>query len=223
MLIYLDQLSKADLSYLEMFKKLGNITFHPKKSVVFQQKDVGEHAYCTVNGIAKVVLLSETGQIRTVTYVTPGIFFGQAAVFLERPISSSIVVMSITDVEILSVSKEVILDCIHKNPNIASYLLKCSALQIESLFSHVEIDSFGDLIFQVASVLHSFPKQQKSEKKYVTLSQEELASIIGKSRITVAKSLHQLQDLQIIRLTGKKKIIIENEAELAYLAGDLQK
>ncbi len=223
MLVYLDELSKDDLSYLEIFKSLGSITCHSKRSVVFEQKDVGKYAYCTVKGIAKVVLLSETGQIRTVNYVTPGIFFGLSAVFLERPISNSIVVMSVTDVEILSISKEVVLNCIHNNPNIASYLLKCVALQIESLFNHVEIDSFGDLIFQVASVLNSFPKQQKSGRNYVTLSQEELASIIGKSRITVAKSLHQLQDLGIIRLIGKKKIVIENEVELAYLSGNLQK
>jgi CRP-like cAMP-binding protein len=222
MLVYLNQLSASDFSCLEMLKLEGKIVPTTKNSIIFQQQDMGTVAYTSISGIAKVVLLSCSGQMRTVSYLTPGIFFGQSAAFMGFTVPSSLAVMSVTDIEILAVPKEIILKYMQKSSDFAAYMLKCAALQICNLLNHIEATTFGDSDFQVASVLNSFPKQQKKGEECVVITQEELASIIGKTRVTVANTIRRLQDLKIIRLIGKKTIIIEKKEELAYMAGDLK-
>ncbi|SDM48155.1 Crp/Fnr family transcriptional regulator [Bacillus sp. OK048] len=222
MLVYLNQLSESDFSCLEMIKKEGTVSCYSKNSVLFQQEDFGDCAYVPIKGIAKVGLTSIAGQMRTISYLTPGIFFGQSAAFLGFAIPSSLTVMAVTDLEVLSVPKDTILDLMHQSTDFAAYMLKCSGLMISNLQNHIEVMSFGDANFQVATLLNSLPKQLKKGKEYVSISQEEIASIIGKSRVTVGNTIKRLQDLKIISLVGYKTIVIENKEELTYLASELQ-
>lgn len=220
MLVYLDQLSTEDWACFEVLKSQGVIRSYPSNTVLYQQKDLGRAAYSVVRGLAKVTLISDSGETKIISYMTPGVFFGQSAAFLEFPVPNALTVVSATDVEMLSVPRDMILESMQGSRAMSSYMLKCAALQICNMMNHIEVSSFGPAIMQVASVLHSFPSQLRRGKRCVLLSQEEIASIIGKTRVTVAQCLHRLKQEGIITVSGRKRIIVERSDGLAYIAGE---
>lgn len=221
MLIRFDEhLTEADLACLQKLKAKGITRRYPKKTVLCQQNDLGKTAYAVIKGVAKVVLVSRTGETRVMTYLTPGSLFGQGAAFLGFPGPSALMVISATDVEVLVVQRKTLLAEMTGSEEMCAYMLKCAALQICSLMNHIEIDSFGDTLVQVAAVLHSLPVEEYGSHKLARISQEEIASIIGKTRVSVARALGSLRSMDIINLGSKKNIVIKNSAELARVAGE---
>lgn len=220
MLVYLDQLLPEDWACFEALKSRGIVRSYPSNTVLYQQKDLGRAAHAVTRGLAKVTLISGSGETKIISYMTPGVFFGQSAAFLEFPVPNALTVVSATEVEMLSVPRDVILDSMQGSKATSSYMLKCAALQICNMMNQIEVSSFGAAVVQVASVLHSFPFRLRDGKRCVFLTHEEIASIIGKTRVTVSQCLHRLQQQGIIAVSGRKRIMIERPEALASMAGE---
>lgn len=183
--------------------------------VLFYQGDAGHILYVVETGKVRIFVQGEEGQELSVAVCGTGDLVGEMSVIDELPRSASAVAMERATV--LRLSRERFREHVRKSPQLAFNVMK--ALSVRLRFSTRQLDSLSmaSVPTRLARKLLELADQhgvaEDGETRIaMTLTQSELASLLGTTRESVNKALGQLKRQGLIRREGGQLIIVDRAA-----------
>ena len=137
-------------------------------------------------GQVRSFIQSEDGAERALHVYGPGSLFGEASFFDELPRVSSAV--ALTSCEIVPIDRELVTEEIEKDPELALAMMKYLARTVRLLSGQLDDMAFRPVPCRLARFLLA----GADKAGMVRCTQEEIASSISASRVTVSRTLNQL-------------------------------
>lgn len=181
-----------------------------KGSIIYHQGDKARCFYYLKRGRVKVVMTSADGMEKTLSTASAGEILGEAAFFDKMPRISS--AYALANIEVISVDEAKLLSLIKDNPKLALELLKIQATRIRQLSSQIDAITFMKADGRIASLL-----LQSASSNIVNYTHEEIAGIVGVSRVTVSKILNRFKREGLLK-TDYGKIVLLNTVELKRIS-----
>ena len=175
--------------------------------VVYHQGDPAEHAYVVYEGIVKVLLLDEQGHELLVSLMRRGEFFGELALFEKAPRDGT--AMAVVPTTALQIEREGALRVLGRNDEAARYMFGRLSRTIRSLEGKAEDLAFLDVASRLAKYLVEIAKMGYP----LPLTQDDLASAIGSTRMTVNKLLADFEKRGLIDVE-RRNVRVRDEALL---------
>jgi CRP/FNR family transcriptional regulator, cyclic AMP receptor protein len=206
-------LSEASLSTLA---RAGKFVPVEKGQFIFFQADMSEKVYLVRSGLVSIVLESPDGREMVINEMRPGDSFGEVGVLTGQPRSTSAIVRK--EGVLLELPRQAFLAVLSAEPVLARRILDITANRLRSSSERESALAFLDAQARLARLLLQLEEleEQKTEKGYVTISQEELAQRTGQTRQTVAKALGRWRRAGWL-ITGRGHIMLLNREALAKL------
>lgn len=194
-------------------------SFSPGKTI-FIEGDKGEGLYFIRSGRIKICVNDRQGNELIFTYLSSGDLLGEIAILDGLPRSATAV--AVTHTNTFYLDRKDFLEFLEASPRVCIVIIASLCKSIRRVSTHLEEVSFLDVSGRVARNLLSMAAKD-SLQPICIISQEELAKVVGASRVIVNKILNSFVDLGFISL-ARKRIIILNEYELDRIGSyDLDK
>mgnify|MGYP001772944763 CR=1 FL=1 len=199
---------------LEKIAQLGTRKKFSKGNVILMEDEIGSALFIIIDGKVKVSRLDETGKEVILSILGPGEVFGEMS--LLDGMKRSATVSSLTDTEVFIIYRDDFLNLLNQHPQIAISLLKeltqrlrKADMQIKSLSLKDAEGRIGCVLIMLADDLGKMYKGQVIVEGLPT--QQDLANMAGTSRETVSRILSKFEKRGLIKVEGKKLIILEYE------------
>ncbi len=192
------------------FEEMPMVRIFDKGRSIYRQGDNAECFYYLKKGRVRIFLASENGTEKTLSVIGKGSILGEAAFFdgQNRMSSASAVVKS----ELVSVNKSILTDIIRREPRTAFEIFRLQAQTIRMLSSQIDGMTFQTAKSRIAQFL------LRSAEDTISVTHEEIASIVGVSRVTVSKILSSLAAEGIVA-TGYQQIRLMDTDALQKIGG----
>ncbi len=179
---------------------------YPKNKMIYWQGAAAAEFYYLINGSVKIFLSSESGMEKTLTVLESGSIFGEAAFFDGLPRVSS--AKTLEKSEIITVTRQSLMDCIRREPQLAMNLLTYLSQTIRMLSAQVDTMTFLQADQRLARLLLNL-----AAGSVVHATHEDLAGLAGVSRVTVSRVLNQFTE-NGWTANGYRSVVILDEAGL---------
>jgi len=183
---------------------------------IFYKDDPGSVLYIIKDGQVKITTSSPEGEEVILAIFTNGDFFGELSLLDENPRSASAVALAPT--EVLTLNRSNFLDFIRRYPDLVSDILATLSRRLRRTDTLVEDAAFLDLPARLAKRLlqlgdsHGIKTDEGIEID-LHLTQQDVANLVGASRVAVNKQLGLYQASGLIHI-GKPHITILRPDEL---------
>lgn len=187
-----------------------------KNEVIFFENDNDQKLYILVAGRVKLSMLSPDGKEKVLTILQEGDIFGEMSLFDQdpHPLTAEVV----EDARLVILPFKDLETIIMKNPKVAIKIIEALAKKTRLLTSQIRELVFQDAEGRLASLLTRFVEEFGVEVKSgkmidLILTHQEIANLLGSSRVTVTKLLNQFIDEGVIKIY-KRKIVVLDEKKL---------
>ncbi len=196
--------------------RAGRFVHVEKGQFIFFQSDPSEKVYLVHTGLVSIMLESQDGREMVINEMRPGNSFGEVGVLTGQPRSTSAIIRK--EGTLLELPRQAFLGILAAEPVLARRMLEMTANRLRGSSERESALAFLDAQARLARLLLQLEalEEQKTEKGYVTISQEELAQRTGQTRQTVAKALGRWRRAGWL-ITGRGHIMILNQRALAKL------
>lgn len=182
---------------------------------IFQQGDPGQMLYLVESGQVRIYVQDEEGQETSVTLCGPGDMFGELAVIDGLPRSASAVAMDRTVVHILS--RDRFREHMRRSPQLALNFMKTLSVRVrystQQVSSLTLLDTPGRLARKLLELARDHGQVEPTGVRInLTLTQSDLASLIGATRESVNKALGAFRRQGLILTQPGHIIIVEPDA-----------
>ena len=177
-------------------------------------------------GAVRVSSTSVSGKQITLTYVEPGIWFGDVSIFDgDRRTHDA---YAHGDTTTLNVAKADFKKILSQHVEFYEAMLRLHARRIRQLYGLVEdlntLPLRSRLAKQLNHLLRSYGAPSLSDAKAIRISlqlaQEELAQLLGASRQRVNQELKQMEREHIIRIEPGGLVVLDREGLLGIVNAD---
>ena len=181
--------------------------------VIFHLGDPGDALFVIVSGEVKISLPSETGDEAILATLQPGAVFGELALLDGAPRSATASALSATETIVLP--RDRFRDLIATEAHVRDALLASIAGELRRLTTHVEELHFLDITGRLAARLVRLaneggaPTDQGGIRLRSTLTQADLAAMVGCTRQSVNKLLGQFTDEGLLRLEREGIVVTD--------------
>jgi len=207
-----------------VFTGLDNAAFKPvciasitkefkKGDILFQEGDIADCCYIVKEGTIKLTKLTEEGDEFVVHVIDAGEILGESTLF--RSVSfHPVTAIALENAKVCYLSRDVLEQLVKKNPDLAWELIVNISNQVyknweKILEANTKTTSEKIMgLFRHLSKEYGMPSDE-GQRINIKLTQEEIASMVGASRVMVSKTLQELIKKQIIK-KDKKNYIIKN-------------
>jgi CRP-like cAMP-binding protein len=188
---------------------------YKRRQTIFHQHDPGSALYLIESGRVKVVLETEEGEELLLRVLGAGEIFGELALLDAQPRSASVVALEDTVTHVLE--RDAFLAFLREQPEASLHCFRSLAALIRRLTEQVEDLAVLDVPRRLARKLLELAAAYGREDARGTLidlrlTQSELASMIGTSRVSVNQCLASLEDRGIITRDGQRIVLRRPEA-----------
>lgn len=190
--------------------------FYEKGAAVYWQGDLAAEFFYLKDGAVRIFFCSENGGEKTLAIRKSGSVFGEAAFFDGLPRVSS--AKTLKDSKIIAVTRQSLLKCIRKDPELAMGLLTCLSQTIRMLSSQVDTATFQQADERLARLLLNLA----GTRREIRATHEDLAALAGVSRVTASRILSGFRHKGWIQ-TGYRGLHLTNAAALEKFAANPQK
>lgn len=206
-------LSASELA--ELASRMG-IRNYLHGETIFHKDDPGSVLYLIRTGQVKIVTVSPEGEELILAILTNGDFFGELSLFDQEPRSANVV--ALVDTETFILQRRDFLEFLRACPTAAAEMLAALSRRLRRTDILLEDAAFLDLSARLAKRLLELAetsgiKTEAGIEIGLRLTQQDLAALVGASRVAVNKQLAMYQAAGLIRL-GKQRIIILRPKEL---------
>jgi CRP/FNR family transcriptional regulator len=201
-----------DPEELELLCQNSYAKLYEKDEVIFFENDSVKKLYFLVNGKVKLSMLSAEGKEKVLTILQEGDIFGELSLFDEDPHPLTAEVMD--DARLLIIPWNEMEKLITDRPSLAIKIIEALSKKTRLLTSQVRELVFQDAAGRLASLLSRLAEDFGREIEEGTvidlvLTHQEIANLIGSSRVTVTKLMNKFIDDGMITIK-KRKIIIKD-------------
>ena len=204
---------------------------YPKRykdgDLICARGDPAEVWSAVAKGAVRVSSTSITGKQVTLTYVEPGIWFGDVAIFDgERRTHDA---YAHGETTMLSVTRADLQKILGQHVELYEALLRLHARRIRTLFGLVEdlntLPLRARLAKQLVHLVRSYGVPSLADGREVRiglhLAQEELAQLLGASRQRVNQELKSLEREEIIRIEPGGLVVRNRDALMRIVEADV--
>lgn len=204
-----------DQDELELLCKNSYAKLYEKGEIIFFENDSVKKLYFLVNGKVKLSMLSAEGKEKVLTILQEGDIFGELSLFDEDPHPLTAEVMD--DARLLIIPWNEMEKMIIDRPSLAIKIIEALSKKTRLLTSQVRELVFQDAAGRLASLLSRLADDFGREIEQGTvidlvLTHQEIANLIGSSRVTVTKLINKFIDDGMITIKKRKIIIIDFES-----------
>ncbi|HHU92847.1 MAG TPA: Crp/Fnr family transcriptional regulator [Halanaerobiaceae bacterium] len=185
-----------------------------KGEIIFFEDNNDENLYILLEGRVKLTMLSPEGKEKAISILQVGDIFGEMSLFDQdtTPITAEV----IDDARLVSISFQDLENIIRKEPELAIKIIEALAKRSRLLTSQIRELVFQDAEGRLASLLMRFIEDFGVEVKSgylidIVLTHQEIANLMGSSRVTVTKQLNQFIDEGIIKIHQRKIVVLDIE------------
>jgi len=186
--------------------------------VLFHEGDPGDALFIVASGAVKVVVPSEEGDEAILATLHRGDFLGELALLDGAPRSASAVALEPT--EVLALPRDRFNALVASEPAIRDALLASLSAELRRLTAHVAELHFLDLTGRLAARLARLAEEQGdraadgSVRLDASLTQTDLAAMIGATRQSVNKLLGEFVAAGLLRLDRDAMVVTDIDALL---------
>lgn len=169
--------------------------------------------YFLKEGRVKSFIQSEDGAERVLTVYEAGSLLGEAAFFDGLPRMSSATALSTC--HLVPIDRELVSEQFAANPALAMSMIQYLSRKVRMLSDHLDHMAFRPAKWRLAEHILSL----SPAGDFVKCNQEEIASAISTSRVTVSRILNELAREGLVELGYQKVKILDRERLLKICSG----
>jgi CRP/FNR family transcriptional regulator, cyclic AMP receptor protein len=179
---------------------------YAKDDVVFHADESGD-VFCLIReGQVKVTMISPEGKEIILSLLGPGDFFGEMALLDDEPRSAT--VMATEPLELVTIWRSDFLQILAENFTIAKKVLAEISRRLRNASNRIESLATMDVYGRLARFFLDLAKEQGKvlDNGYVAVTRpthQSIANMIGTSRETVSRLIHDLMRQNLLLSEGK--------------------
>ena len=215
-------LAGLDDEIIEAFVRRARQRRYARGSVIFHKDDPGAQLYVVVSGMVKIVMPSLDGKDLVLTILSPGESFGEMALFDDAPRSASAEAME--DTVTLTMGRPDFLGLIERYPALALRVIELLTRRLRATDELAQDASLLDLpgrlarrLLELAETYGEGDPRRGPVVVKLRLTQTELASLVGATRVATNRVLQRLQQRGIIAWEPSR-ITLKKPADLRKMA-----
>lgn len=163
-----------------------------------------------VTGLARVYRLMTDGRVHVHHYVRPYATFNITAALDGRPNPTS--AEAVIETQIGWLPRAALIDLMSGDTDLMQACMRLLTLQSRELMARLDDIGFRTVPSRLARLLlHRGGFETEVNIPLDTLSQDEIAAVLGTSREVLGRALRQLYDLGLVRRVGRNYVIINRE------------
>lgn len=193
-----------------LFSNIGSVRQFKKGEIIYHQGDLAQNFCYLKKGKVKVFMTSVDGMEKTLNTASSGEIFGEGAFFDKKPRVSSAIALS--EAQVIMIDEPMLTELFSQNPKLAFTLLEILANRIRLLSFQLDSMTFLQADARIARIL-----LENESDSVISLTHEEIADVVGVSRVTVSKILGKLTKKGILS-TEYRKIIIKDSKYLEEIS-----
>jgi len=207
-------LKPADLDDLARITKINK---YKKGDSIFHQADPGSTLYIIASGQVKITVSSPEGDEIILTILTDGDFFGELSLLDQHPRSANVVTMM--DTQTIILHHHDLLNFLDTHHKLAIEIMAELSRRLREANTALEDSVFLNLPTRLAKRLLELGKKHgvKTDRGIeidLHLTQQDLADMVGASRVAVNKQLKMFKIKGLID-AYKKQLIITRPDKLS--------
>ena len=193
---------------------------YAKDDVVFYEDESGDVICLIREGQVKVTMISPEGKEIILSLLGPGDFFGEMAVVDDEPRSATVVATE--SLELMTIYRNDFLQILMENFDITKKVLAELSKRLRSASSRIESLATMDVYGRLARFFLDLARDQGKmlDNGYVAVTRpthQAIANMIGTSRETVSRLIHDLMRQNLLISEGKtiyfKKSVLDQMRE----------
>jgi len=179
---------------------------YAKDDVVFHADESGD-VFCLIKeGKVKVTMISPEGKEIILSMMGPGDFFGEMALLDNEPRSATVIATETLD--LVTIWRSDFLQILSENFSITKKVLAELSRRLRSASNRIESLATMDVYGRLARFLLDLARQNGKmlENGYVAVTRpthQSIANMIGTSRETVSRLIHDLMKQNLLLSEGK--------------------
>ncbi len=178
-----------------------------KGQTLLKEGDESDYMYLIVSGAVKIYKRSVNGKEQILNIASTGESLNDVSTFDGGDCAMDMLAM--TPVRLYAIKKEDIKALFTQFPQVALNVSGVLAAKVRRDSSLVEVLSFDQVISRLARLIL---KQSNAEKSLLPLfTQQDLAAMVGSSRVVVNRSLRVMEEKGAIRLERRRIVITDEE------------
>lgn len=189
---------------------------YAKDDVIFHADESGD-VFCIIReGKVKITMISPEGKEIILTMMGPGEFFGEMALLEDQPRSATVVALE--PLEVLTIWRSDFLQILADNFSITKKMLAEMSRRIRRMSLRIESLATMDVYGRLARFFLDLAQQQGKvlDNGYVAVTRpthQAIANMIGTSRETVSRLIHELMRQDLLLSEGKTVYLSKNALE----------
>ncbi len=184
---------------------------YAKNQMIYWQDSPADEFYYLKRGKVKIFISSENGMEKTLTILESGTIFGEASFFDGKPRVSS--AKTLVHSEIITVTRQSLLGCFRREPQLAMNLLTYLSETIRMLSAQVNTMTFLQADQRLARLLLTL-----AANGTVHATHEDLAELAGVSRVTVSRVLSRFNENGWVRVHYRGVELLNENGLKAFAA-----
>lgn len=210
-----------EASVAQQIAALGAPRRYRAGDFVYRQGSLSDYFFQVVTGRLRIYLTRSDGSERVLSYAEPGAGIGESTCIDGLPRYASCVAM--VDSELLAVSRGAVLEAGRREPEILVELTRRVSRKARLFAMHIAADGLparARVTLMLDHLVEAYGVTcQEGVRLRVRYSLDELALMIGVTRVTMSRELAGLIDDGLTIRRGRE-IIIPDVAALRAIAGD---
>jgi len=199
---------------LEAIAEIARPRKYARDEVVFHADEAGDTFCLILKGRVKVTMISPEGKEIILSMLGAGDFFGEMALLTDEPRSATIVAME--TLEILTIWRSDFLTMLEENFGVTAKILAEMSRRLRSASLRIESLATMDVYGRLARFFLDLARKQGEDQGngYIAVvrpTHQAIANMIGTSRETVSRLMHDLNERNLLRSKGKT-IFIRRDA-----------
>lgn len=185
--------------------------------MIFMENDLEDTLFYIVEGLVKLFIVSRDGKEKTMHILGAGQIFGETAMFDE--LGYCLNAQTLTDTIVYCATFKEFKEVTLEEPELAFELLRAMADKARTSNQQIKDMIFYDVAGRTANQILVFSQQfgvrtEQGVLVQLVLTHQELANLLGASRVTVTKILNQFEEDGVIEIVNRR-ILIKDTAKLS--------
>ncbi|HLY28348.1 MAG TPA: Crp/Fnr family transcriptional regulator [Aggregatilineales bacterium] len=171
-----------------------------------------------VSGLVRIYRMMADGRVHVHHYLRPYAPFNVIPALDGRPNPTS--AEAVIESQVGWLSREALIALMSRDADLMQACLRLLTLQNRQLMARIDDLGFRTVPSRLARLLlHSGGFETEVNIPLDTLSQDEIAAVLGTSREVLGRALRQLYDMGLVRREGRSYVIVDREG-LERLGGE---
>ncbi|MFD1031697.1 Crp/Fnr family transcriptional regulator [Metaplanococcus flavidus] len=193
-----------------------------KNETIFNQNDEGDYIYIVRKGRVRLSLISQNGEEKALAIIGVNGLLGECSLNSEMKYATNAI--SASKCDLVKVERQDFINHIHSHPETYDHLLNLITKKYQLLCMQSMELSYTKAFTRVCATFIHLAKEygqsveEKEIKLTISFTHQEMANLLGMTRVTIANNIKWLLNESYIRKEGRHYIIKDLDAliELSY-------